>query len=551
MQADTVPWRSQPVEARMGFCNSALLSVFPAILALCAGIAAGEQQSPAGKLFRTGESRAEASIFESGTLTQGDGESAPAFLFDPSVLPSGYATPYVENWEHKHLKITRPLDGASFPRNIAAPKIHWEDLSDNVWMVSVKAPGWSAPLRVVTDRPQWRPDASTWESIKASGTGEWVELEVRGCVERDGKRVGDEVYVDRRRFRVSPYEADPLVVFRFVSPLFHGFKTPDVCYRDISNYDLRMFLPSKGAYCTNCHSFPNSPAPGSQDLPLAIAVRKSFSGLRLLGLYDFGTQAGKTLAINSFFMCWDAEGKRVAVTSGQSVLVRSPITLETQEFHVVVGDILIVDTETFETTALPGASEPEFVETFPAWSPDGKTIVFARDKEIGADQVMPVKRYSLYKVPYNNGEGGEITPLKGAADGMSNFAPRYSPDGKWLVFCKGERASLVEPTADLWIISTEEGAEARMLECNCDHATDSHHSWSSNSRWLLFASKRDDGIFARIYLTEIDEEGHASPPVELPALDEPMMCYNVPEFLQYRPRIDSEDILRKVSFVQE
>ena len=127
-----------------------------------------------------------------------------------------------------------------------------------------------------------------------------------------------------------------------------------------------------------------------------------------------------------------------------------------------------------------------------------------------------MKRYTLLKVPYNDGEGGEPTPLLGADDGKSNFAPRFSPDGEWIVFCKAEAASLVEPTSDLWIISTEDGARARKLECNHPRAMDSHHSWSSESRWLLFASKRDDGIFARIYLTEIDERGHASPPVELP-----------------------------------
>ena len=143
---------------------------------------------------------------------------------------------------------------------------------------------------------------------------------------------------------------------------------------------------------------------------------------------------------------------------------------------------------------------------------------------------------------------------------MSNFAPRFSPDGKWIVFNKADWSSLVAPTAYLWVTPADGSSLPRKLECNSKYdeearetsetpsAMDSHHSWSSNSRWLLFASKRDDGIFARIYFTEISEDGHASPPVMLPVLDEPtMMCYNVPEFLGYRPTVDPERILREVS----
>ena len=538
--------RRMPIER-----NARLLCLLVGVLALLGTGATMAGEDLAGKTLFVECDQVDLGVFESSALISRDEEPEPLLIFDQSLLPSDTTTVYRDVRDRRYLKIVRPYDGASFPRNIAPPAFRWEDQADNVWMLSVYAPGLPAPLRVVTGKREWRPDAATWEAIKASGTGKWIELEVRGCLVRDRNRVGEAVYVDRIKLRVSEHPADPFIVFRFVSPLFHGFKTPHVYYRDVETFGLRMFLPSEGAYCTNCHSFPSGPRTAQRPFDMAIAVRKSFTGLRVLGLYDFASRQGKTLLINSFFMCWDGEGKRVAVTGGQKVLVRSPITLETQEFHVVVGDILIVDTETLAVNALPGASEAEYVETFPAWSPDGETIVFARDKEIIPGRVMPQKRYSLFRIPYNNGRGGEIAPLLGADDGMSNFAPRFSPDGKWIAFNKADSASLVEPTADLWIISTEPGSYARELECNYDYAMDSHHSWSSNSRWLLFSSKRDGGIFARVYLTEIDEEGHASPPVELPAADDPMMCYNVPEFLQYRPEIDPEDILRKVSFVDE
>ena len=515
-------------------------------LALFTRLALGDE-SPEGRVLYLGSARTAPKVFELAEAVHLEEEPELAIVFDQKQLPSRTRASHVERWKHKYLKIVRPPDGASFPRNVSAPRFRWEDGVSNQWLLTLKAPGWAEPLRVVTDKREWRPDKQTWEAIKARGTEGWVRLNVRGCRvvghnPRDGR-----AHVDAVKFRISEHAADPIVVYRLVRPMFHGFKTPNIYYRDISTSETRMFLPSKTSYCTNCHVFPSRPDPGRKsDVSMAVAVRKSFEGLRLLGTYDFGSKKGATMLTNTFFMSWGPDGRKIAVTVGRRVAVRVPITLETQEFYVRVADIAIVDRDRREVLPLPGASEPDYMETLPAWSPDGKTIYFARAKEF-MDIPFEVK-YDLYRVPYNGGDGGEARPVEGAShNGKSNYAPRFSPDGKWIIFCMADSGSLVEPSSDLWILSTEEGALPRRLECNSEHAMDSHHSWSSNSRWLLFAGKSEDGVFARVYLTEIDAEGHASPPIEMPTQSDTMMCYNVPEFLRSRPTIDSEDILDKVS----
>ena len=74
--------------------------------------------------------------------------------------------------------------------------------------------------------------------------------------------------------------------------------------------------------------------------------------------------------------------------------------------------------------------------------------------------------------------------------------------------------------------------------------TDSYHSWSSNSRWIVFSSRRDDGLFTRLYIAHIDADGVAGKPFMLPQRDpqqyyaDLFRSYNVPEFITGPVRFD-------------
>ncbi|MDR1339559.1 MAG: hypothetical protein LBK58_05870, partial [Prevotellaceae bacterium] len=80
--------------------------------------------------------------------------------------------------------------------------------------------------------------------------------------------------------------------------------------------------------------------------------------------------------------------------------------------------------------------------------------------------------------------------------------------------------------------------------------TESYHSWSSNSRWVVFSSRRIDGLYTRLYLAHIDEHGQASKPFLLPQKDVNfygyfMKSYNLPEFITGKVRKNGYDFSRK------
>jgi tetratricopeptide (TPR) repeat protein len=138
-------------------------------------------------------------------------------------------------------------------------------------------------------------------------------------------------------------------------------------------------------------------------------------------------------------------------------------------------------------------------------------------------------KYDLYRVPFNNGRGGKAKPVPGASNnGMSNFFPKISPDGKWMVFTQAKIFMLLQPDSRLYIMPAD-GGLPREMTCNTK-TMNSWHSWSPNSRWLVFASK-PHGPYTKLYLTHVDENGNDTPPVLLENFDIPKRAINIPEFV--------------------
>jgi tetratricopeptide (TPR) repeat protein len=239
----------------------------------------------------------------------------------------------------------------------------------------------------------------------------------------------------------------------------------------------------------------------------------------------------------------------ISTVKDRSVFVAIPDLMISQLFFPIKGILVVYDRQRKTYSALPGADDPQYVQTNAAWSPDGKEIVFARTTAHHAERLEQQNsalvdekdvpeftvdkkpfRYDLYRIPFNDGRGGTPEPLQGASgNGMSNFFPKYSPDGKWIVFCQAKSYMLLQPDSELYIVPAK-GGVARRLRYNTARMN-SWHSWSSNSRWLVFSSKVNTP-YTQLFLTHIDENGNDSPPVLLERFTSPDRAANIPEFVK-------------------
>ena len=142
-------------------------------------------------------------------------------------------------------------------------------------------------------------------------------------------------------------------------------------------------------------------------------------------------------------------------------------------------------------------------------------------------------QYDLYRIPFNGGKGGKAELVEGAGEnGMSNNFPKVSPDGKWIVFVKNKNGLLMRPDSELNIVPFE-GGTARRMRCNMS-PMNSWHTFSPNGRWLAFSSK-GRSLFTQLFLTHIDENGNDSPAILVENATASNRGVNIPEFVNVAP----------------
>jgi len=213
----------------------------------------------------------------------------------------------------------------------------------------------------------------------------------------------------------------------------------------------------------------------------------------------------------------------------------------TQVFYPTRGILAWYDRDEKTMKPLPGADDPQFVQTSAFWSPDGKYLIFSRaaardpyppgvaKPEHANDPNETQIQYDLYRIPFNQGRGGKAVPVEGAsANGMSNNFPKVSPDGRWIVFVENKNGLLMRPDSRLFMVPFE-GGKARLMNCNLS-LMNSWHTFSPNGRWLAFSSKAR-GPYTQLMLTHIDSNGNDSPAVIVDNTTAANRAVNIPEFV--------------------
>jgi tetratricopeptide (TPR) repeat protein len=470
-----------------------------------------------------------------------------------------------EGAEYGPLTIRYPLSGTVFPPEIVPPAFRWEDSSteSDAWVLAVDFLDNQDGVSVACSNTEWTPSDEQWETVKRRSVEQPARVTVLGVNRRTPKTILSAATIT---IATSKDAVGAPIFYREVDlPFVTSVGDPAAHIRwrfgAISSKQQPPIVLDRLPVCANCHSFSADGTLLGMDIDYAndkgsyvletVAKEMVLEPSKIITWSDYRREDGETTF--GLLSQVSPDGRYVASTvKDQSVFVPAEDLAFSQLFFPIKGILAIYDRARKEFRALPGADDPQFVQSNPSWSPDGKYLIFARSKAYRPNR--PLQRnavllrredcgefldgrqtfqFDLHRIPFNGGKGGKAEPLRGASlDGMSNYFGRYSPDGKWIVFCKAKSFMLLQPDSRLYIVPAE-GGEARPMECNTPRMN-SWHSWSPNGRWLVFSSK-SNSPYTQLFLTHVDEQGHSTPPVLLPQFTASDRAANIPEFVRAGP----------------
>jgi hypothetical protein len=338
---------------------------------------------------------------------------------------------------------------------------------------------------------------------------------------------------------ISPDEITPWIAYRLIPPGYEEWAYMGIYQRDLTSFTQKPIITNRqnNRGCVNCHSFC-----GYSPQAMMFHARGKGGGtvvlkdgkLQKIDLASMGPQKSGT------YPMWHPSGRFIVYSSNKTRQSFYGHCQDKIEVYDLMSDLIVYDTRRQTVLADKRFNDSINWETFPAFSPDGRSLYFCTGKAV----IMPVEynklHYSICRVPFdpNTGElGAPINTVYSAArQGGSASFPRISPDGKYLLFTLADCGTfpIQHREADLKMIDLATG---RMVNTDVINSreTDSYHSWSNTGRWIIFSSRRIDGRYTRLFITHF-ENGKFTKPFLLPQRDPKqngllMYSYNIPEFI--------------------
>lgn len=355
---------------------------------------------------------------------------------------------------------------------------------------------------------------------------------------------------------VSEQPIDYAVVYRKIAPGYEVYSNMGIFMRELSSFKETALVENTLVHgmCVNCHAF-NQNNPANMSLHFrgshGATMLQTNKEVRILD-----TKTDKTLA-SAVYPYWHPSGKYVAYSTNQT----------RQSFHVgkekrvevidLASDVMIYDVEKNAFILNDLLKGEESFQTYPVFSANGRKLYFCSAEAKKIPEEFKEIRYNLCSIdfdPENGTLGNRVDTLINAAGiNKSITFPRPSYDGKYIMYTLSDYGnfSIWHKEADLWLYDIETGTTRQMNEVNSSD-TESFHNWSSNNRWFVFSSRRDDGLFTRLYISHIDEKGNAGKPFLLPQQEpventlEDMRSYNVPEFVTAPVIMDSRNLEKQL-----
>ena len=389
-------------------------------------------------------------------------------------------------------------------------------------------------------------DIDDWKDMLSRYAGQKIEVIVSALI--DGQ------WIEYKSFKwlIVKDKIDPYLTYRLIEPDYEIWNQIQIQQRCIENFDVNAL----GHYeqlenrCMNCHTFAN------QDPQLSMMYVRGPGGGAILNQHG---QLSKLNIPGSVYFGFSPSGRYITYSTQKIIPAFHSKPSKRLEVFDAGSNVYVADMQEHRIISSPLLSDSLKFETFPTFSPDGKYIYYCVADSVALPRDIKKLQYRLVRISFDESSGTIgtqvdtllspdsclLTPRK-----SSVCHPRLSPDGRYLLYTVADYGTfpIWHPEADLQLMDLHTGAIDTLAIVNSEKS-DTYHSWSSNSRWFVFASKRDDGLYGKPYFCYIDKDGKAHKPFCLPQehptfYDNNLKSFNAPELGKGRVPFDVNDVAK-------
>lgn len=401
-------------------------------------------------------------------------------------------------------------------------------------------------------------DTLAWHTLLEENKGHSLSVSIY-AQQADGRWLAHPAY----DLHIAPEPIDRYLSYRLIEPGYELYRQLGLYQRDLQTFNVQTIYENnrsfneKENHCINCHNYQNY-----DTRRMLFHVRATHGGTVVADgerLEKLNMKHDSILS-TTVYPTWHPTRNWVVFSSnqtGQAFHMQGPEKIEVIDYG---SDLVFYDADSHTLTNI--LKTDDHLETFPCWAPDGRKLYYCsvyvpvlQDKEAkrrsdiilsGYDKL----RYNLMSLTFDEQTRQFGAPhLELACDSMgkSVSVPRVSPDGRYLLFTLGDYGQfhIWHNSADLYIKDLHTGQVRPLTQANSP-GVDSYHTWSSNGRWIVFSSRRDDATYTRPYIAYFDPQGRGHKAFILPQLDPEhnlmlMKSYNVPELTRTAVSHSHED----------
>lgn len=394
-------------------------------------------------------------------------------------------------------------------------------------------------------------DADEWHEMLASAKGK--SLSVNVYAEKNGKWLAYKPFA----IHVAKEDIDPYISYRVLPPTFVGFDELVIRQRNLTNfeetdiYNNRQISKGLEGQCINCHSYQNY---GTSNMMFHLRLQHPGTMIVRDGKLVFVNLKTADMISAAAYNAWHPTLPIIAFSTDHTM--QSFHTREISKVEVMesASDIVIYDVDRNRVqTVLCDSAE---MELFPSWSPDGKWLYYCsahyeyKNKFEDTEELLSqykTLQYNLYRLSFDAatmtfGEPELIYDAR--AKNRSAVQPRISQDGRYVLFAEGPWGlfHIWHTSADVQMLDLEADESSLNLQRLNSLWPESYPSFSSNDRWIMFESRRDDGNYTRTYFAYFDANGSLHKPFEVPAEDPEyfrllLRSWSRPEFMKEPVRV--------------